>query len=144
MKVLGSSYCPNQLAIFSHLLTTTQSSNLMRPQTCPNEVPKWLVPSTSVVACSNPVDCNSREELLLLPQSSVCTRRSCREGVAGCCSSFVTVVVRGPPVMGKRTKGMDALFLRLKIRFYQYSKFCAFRSSSCIISCVCDSVYAAV
>jgi hypothetical protein len=74
-----------------------------------------LFSCTSVVACSNHVDCNSRKEQLLL-QSSVCTGRSCRERVAGCCTWLLEkgLAATAAPVMGKRTKGMDAL-LRLKI-----------------------------
>jgi hypothetical protein len=44
-----------------------------------------LFSCTSVVACSNHVDYNSRKEQLLL-QSSVCTGRSCKERVTGCCT----------------------------------------------------------
>ncbi len=44
-----------------------------------------LFSCTSVVACSNHVDCNNRKEQLLL-QSSVCTGRSYKERVAGCCT----------------------------------------------------------
>ncbi len=51
-----------------------------------------LFSCTSMVACSNHVDCNSRKEQLLL-QNSVCTGHICKESVAG---YYTWLLEKGP------------------------------------------------